>query len=57
MIINSIIKIILLIAMLIMAIASVGAKTEEISNRCSAMALMFAVAELILTAFGYVYGR
>lgn len=52
-----IVKIILLIAAIFQGIASIGANTESLGNRCVTMATMYTAALVALLAFEMAYRR
>jgi hypothetical protein len=47
-----VVKVILLMAALFMAMASAGADSERMGERCGVMAIMFTAALVILIVFG-----
>lgn len=51
-----IVKIILLIAALFMGVASIGANTETLGNRCVTMATVFTAALVVLIMFEIARG-
>lgn len=52
-----IVKIVLLIAALIMGVASIGANTNELGARCVTLATMFTAALVALIWFEMAHGR